>query len=151
MPKFWVSLDEITWDLKCCPEKLQMTPKHFMALEWSKICLKQRLSTPIGVGLPSGRIPWLRFLKPSLTHNELQLDENCFNSVYKQIKHQHVAEHIELWFLFVVTKVVVAWSLHGCSLPTDQLILWPQNRLKNIVNIVGHGNEIKARPKTLGS
>ena len=27
MPNFWVSLDEIVWDLKCCPEKLQMTPK----------------------------------------------------------------------------------------------------------------------------
>ena len=29
MPNFWISLDEIAWDLKCCPEKLQMTPKKF--------------------------------------------------------------------------------------------------------------------------
>ena len=26
VPKFWVPLDEIAWDLKICPEKIQMTP-----------------------------------------------------------------------------------------------------------------------------
>ena len=29
MLKYWVPLDEIAWYLKCCPEKLQMTPKTF--------------------------------------------------------------------------------------------------------------------------
>ena len=33
VPKFRVPLDEIAWDLKLCPEKLQMTPKHFTWIE----------------------------------------------------------------------------------------------------------------------